>query len=275
MTHPIPDQANRPDPSDRRPNDRVRIFDTTLRDGEQAPGFSMSPDAKLRVAEALAALNVDVIEAGFASAGPGEIAAIRRIAERIRGPAICSLARASEGDIRAAGEALAGASRSRLHVFITTSPLHREAKLKMTKDQILERIDGAVRMALEYSDDVEFSAEDAIRTERDYLLQALNVAADAGARTLNVPDTVGYTTPEEIFDLFTFLSREIPPERAILSAHCHDDLGMAVANSLAAVRGGARQVECAINGIGERAGNCEHSFKGDSSRPDCDPVRNR
>ena len=237
-------------------NDRVRIFDTTLRDGEQAPGFSMGPDAKLRVAEALAALKVDVIEAGFASAGPGEVAAIRRIAERIQGPAICSLARASDGDIRAAGDAIAAAKRSRIHVFIATSPLHREAKLKMSKDQILERIDVSVRLAREFTDDVEFSAEDAIRTERDYLLAALRAANDAGATTLNVPDTVGYTTPEEIFDLFSFLSREIASDRAILSTHCHDDLGMAVANSLAAVRGGARQVECAINGIGERAGNC-------------------
>lgn len=237
--------------------DRVRIFDTTLRDGEQAPGFSMNEDAKLRMARAIAALRVDVIEAGFAAASPGDARSIATIAERIEGPVICSLARATEGDIRAASASLANARRKRIHVFLGTSPIHREAKLGLTRDQVLEKIRASVALAREHADDVEFSAEDAIRTERDFLVEVLSVAAASGATTLNVPDTVGYTTPEEIYELFRHLTAHVDrPEGVIFSAHCHDDLGMAVANSLAAVRGGARQVECAVNGIGERAGNC-------------------
>jgi 2-isopropylmalate synthase len=235
----------------------VRIFDTTLRDGEQAPGFSMDVDGKLRVALALAALNVDVIEAGFAAASPGDAAAISAVAARIEGPTICSLARASRADIDAAALCLAAAPRKRIHVFLGTSPIHREAKLHMSCGEVIAAIRDSVARAREHVEDVEFSPEDAIRTERDFLVECLSVAAEAGASTLNVPDTVGYTTPEEIYDLFRFLGEQVArPTETIFSAHCHDDLGMAVANSLAAVRGGARQIECTINGIGERAGNC-------------------
>ena len=235
----------------------IRIFDTTLRDGEQAPGFSMTPEAKLRMARALAALRVDVIEAGFAASSPKDAQSIMEIAAAIEGPTICSLARATRGDIIASASALAPAQRKRLHIFIGTSPLHREAKLHMDRKQVLEAIRSSIAFAREYFEDIEFSAEDAIRTERDYLAEALSLAAAEGASTLNVPDTVGYTTPEEIEDLFRFLGGAVErSDHVIFSTHCHDDLGMAVANSLAAVRGGARQVECAINGIGERAGNC-------------------
>ncbi|WP_129793066.1 2-isopropylmalate synthase [Sphingosinicella sp. CPCC 101087] len=237
--------------------DRVRIFDTTLRDGEQAPGFSMAEEGKMRVARALAALKVDVIEAGFAAASPGDARAVEAISRSIEGPVICSLARAVRGDIDAAAAALAAAPRKRIHVFLGTSPIHRESKLHMSREQVLEAIGTQVAYARDLAEDVEFSAEDAIRTERDYLVECLSAAAASGATTLNVPDTVGYTTPDEIYDLFRHLTEHV--DRAadvIFSAHCHDDLGMAVANSLAAVRAGARQVECAVNGIGERAGNC-------------------
>ncbi len=236
---------------------QVRIFDTTLRDGEQAPGFSMAPEAKLRMAKALAALRVDIIEAGFAASSPKDAQSIMEIAAAVDGPVICSLARASRGDILASASALAPAERKRIHIFIGTSPLHREAKLHMDRKQVLDAIRSSIAFAREYFDDIEFSAEDAIRTERDYLVEALSAAASEGASTLNVPDTVGYTTPEEIYGLFRFLTESVDrPDGVIFSTHCHDDLGMAVANSLAAVRGGARQVECAVNGIGERAGNC-------------------
>lgn len=235
----------------------VKIFDTTLRDGEQAPGFSMATDAKLIVARALEALNVDIIEAGFAAASPGDSAAISAVASEIKRPTICSLSRLNEKDIEASARALEPARRKRIHTFIGTSPTHRQAKLKLTKDEIIERIGRLVAFAVPLCDEVEFSPEDAIRTERDYLIEAVNVAIEAGATTINIPDTVGYTTPEEITDLFRFLSENAKnAENVTFSTHCHDDLGMAVANSLAAVRGGARQIECAINGIGERAGNC-------------------
>ena len=237
--------------------DRVRIFDTTLRDGEQAPGFSMDEAGKLKVARALAALNVDVIEAGFAAASPGDARAIQAVAAQVEGPVICSLARASRADVEAAARSVAPAARRRVHVFLGTSPIHREAKLRMTPGQVLDAIRDSVAFARELVEDVEFSAEDAIRTERDFLVECLSAAAGAGATTLNVPDTVGYTTPEEIYDLFRHLAGHVNrSDEVIFSTHCHDDLGMAVANSLAAVRGGARQIECAINGIGERAGNC-------------------
>ena len=235
----------------------VKIFDTTLRDGEQAPGFSMSTPAKLSVARALQDLNVDIIEAGFAAASPGDAAAVSAVAEEIEGPRICSLARLNESDIEAAARALEPAKKSRIHTFIGTSPLHRTAKLKLSKEEILKRISEIVRFACSASDDVEFSPEDAIRTEREYLIEAVNAAIEAGAKTINIPDTVGYTTTEEIKDLFSWLSANaIGADQVTFSVHCHDDLGMAVANSLAAVRGGARQIECALNGIGERAGNC-------------------
>lgn len=236
---------------------RVKIFDTTLRDGEQAPGFSMSTDAKLVMARALAALNVDIVEAGFAAASPGDAEAIRRVAEEVSGPTICSLSRTRDEDIRAAEAALAPAAHRRIHVFLGTSPTHRQAKLKMTTDEVLKEIERSVSAAVERFDEVEFSAEDAIRTERAFLKEALQCAADAGAGILNVPDTVGYTSPEEIYALFKDLTESISRrEGVIFSAHCHDDLGMAAANSLAAVRAGADQIECTINGIGERAGNC-------------------
>jgi 2-isopropylmalate synthase len=238
------------------PKDRVLIFDTTLRDGEQAPGFSMSTDAKLIVARALKALRVDVIEAGFAAASPGDAAAVKAVAAEIDGPVICSLARASIADIDAAARALEPARRRRIHTFIGTSPTHRDAKLRMTKAEIIARIGEIVRHAKSAADEVEFSAEDAIRTERDFLLEAVRAAIAAGATTINIPDTVGYTTPEEITELFRFLIDNNPGAGVVWSTHCHDDLGMAVANSLAAVKGGARQIECALNGIGERAGNC-------------------
>ncbi len=236
---------------------RVRIFDTTLRDGEQAPGFSMPTEAKLAMAQALAALKVDVMEAGFAAASPGDAEAIRRVAEEVEGPTICSLSRTRDEDIRASEDALAPAARRRLHIFLGTSPTHRQAKLKLTTDEVLKEIERSVSSAQGRFDEVEFSAEDAIRTERAFLKEAMQCAADAGADVLNVPDTVGYTSPEEIYDLFKELTATVRRrEGVIFSAHCHNDLGMAVANSLAAVRAGADQVECTINGIGERAGNC-------------------
>ncbi len=238
-------------------SDIVRIFDTSLRDGEQSPGFSMTEEGKLRMAHALAALKVDVIEAGFAAASPGDFRAVERVAREIDGPAICSLARATTGDIEAAAKALAPAKRKRIHVFLGTSPLHRDYKLKMSPETVLRTIAEMVAFAREHAEDVEFSAEDAIRTERGFLVEALSTAANAGATTLNVPDTVGYATPEEIYELFSQLTKKVDrASEVIFSAHCHDDLGMAAANSLAAVRGGARQIECTINGIGERAGNC-------------------
>lgn len=237
--------------------EHVRIFDTTLRDGEQAPGFSLTVLQKLRMARMLAAMRVDIVEAGFAAASPGDADAVYRIASEIEGPVICSLARAQSQDILAAARALKPAASRRLHIFLATSPIHRTAKLKMTTDQVLRAIRDSIGLAREHFDDVEFSPEDAIRTERDFLVEALETAIEAGAATVNVPDTVGYTTPGEISDLFSYLHRTVTRGRdVVLSAHCHDDLGMAVANSLLAVQAGARQVECTVNGIGERAGNC-------------------
>lgn len=236
--------------------DHVTIFDTTLRDGEQSPGFSMTMKGKLRIARALSALNVDVIEAGFAAASPGDFEAVQAIAEAAQGPCVCSLARLNERDIDLAAESLAAASRRRIHVFIGTSPIHRTHKLELRKGEILDAIEHGVAYARNLCEDVEFSAEDALRTERTFLAEALKVALEAGATTLNVPDTVGYTTPEEIYDTFAYLVDAVEPgEGIVLSAHCHDDLGLAVANSLAAIRAGVRQIECTINGIGERAGN--------------------
>ncbi|MBC6403356.1 MAG: 2-isopropylmalate synthase [Hyphomonadaceae bacterium] len=235
----------------------VKIFDTTLRDGEQAPGFSMTAGQKLRLVKALEGLQVDIIEAGFAAASPGDFDAIRTIAHEVKDSTVCSLARCNENDIRASGEAIKPAKSGRIHTFIATSPLHRKYKLKMSRDEIVARAVAGVELARQYTDDVEFSCEDAIRTERDYLKRVVEAAIRAGASTINIPDTVGYTTPEEIRDLFEFLTSGVEDADSVtFSAHCHDDLGLAVANSLAAVRGGARQVECALNGIGERAGNC-------------------
>ena len=240
---------------------RVLVFDTSLRDGEQAPGFSLGVRDKLMMAHALKDLGVDIIEAGFAAASPGDEEAIRAIAGEVmddpRGPVLCSLSRALDSDIDAAARALEPAKRRRIHIFLATSPIHRAAKLKKSRDEVLETAVRAVTYAAGIFDEVEFSPEDAIRTEPDFLAEICRATAAAGAGTLNIPDTVGYSTPAEIRQVFADLKTALSdyPD-VILSAHCHDDLGLAVANSLAALEGGARQVECTINGIGERAGNC-------------------
>jgi 2-isopropylmalate synthase len=238
------------------PLERVRVFDTTLRDGEQAPGFSMSRAQKLRMAHALADLGVDVIEAGFPQASAGDFDSVRAVANEVRGPVICGLARAQVGDIDAVARATQGAQRSRVHIFLATSPIHRRHKLNMSREQVIDTGIKAVRRARELCDEVEFSAEDAIRTEPEYLITVLSAMIEAGATVVNVPDTVGYTTPDEIGALFARLKRDVKGiDGVVLSAHCHDDLGLGVANSLAALAAGARQVECTIGGIGERAGN--------------------
>ncbi len=235
----------------------IRIFDTTLRDGEQSPGCSLRPRQKLTLAHALAELGVDVIEAGFAASSAADAEGIRTIAREVREASICSLARCHTGDIEAAVRALEPAANPRLHVFISTSPLHREHKLGLDKAQVLARAVEGVTLARRHIADVEFSAEDALRTEPEFLVEIFDAAIAAGATTINVPDTVGYTTPAEIRALFEYLRRNVRgAEGVVFSSHCHDDLGLAVANSLAAIEGGARQVECTINGIGERAGNC-------------------
>jgi 2-isopropylmalate synthase len=237
--------------------DRLIIFDTTLRDGEQAPGCSMTDREKIRVARALAELGVDVIEAGFPAASDGDFESVRLIAREIRGPIICGLARCGGNDIERAWQALREAERPRLHVFIATSPIHREFKLGMSREEVLRRAVEGVRVARALCEDVEFSAEDAARTELDFLAEVVTAVIDAGATTVNIPDTVGYAVPEEFAERIRYLRQHVPNiDRAVISVHCHDDLGMAVANSLAAVQAGARQVECTINGIGERAGNC-------------------
>jgi 2-isopropylmalate synthase len=234
----------------------VRIFDTTLRDGEQAPGFSMRIDEKLRVARAIDALGADIIEAGFPIASAADAEAVRRIATEIRRPVIAALARSAPIDIECAATALAPAERSRIHTFLATSDLHLERKLHMTREACLDAAVAAVTLARRHTDDVEFSAEDATRSDLDFLCRVVEAVIDAGATTVNLPDTVGYSTPEEIEEFFRAVIGRVPnSHRAVFSAHCHDDLGLAVANSVAAVRGGVRQIECTINGIGERAGN--------------------
>ncbi len=238
-------------------DNRIRIFDTTLRDGEQAPGCSMTIREKLRVAKALSELNVDVIEAGFPAASPGDFESVKAIAEENFGPVICGLARCNPNDIQKVYEAVKGAEKHRIHVFVATSAIHREYKLKMAKEEIIKSAVGAVKMARELVDDVEFSPEDASRTELAFLAEVVSAAIEAGATTVNIPDTVGYTVPAEFDQLFRYLKANVPNiDDVTLSVHCHNDLGMAVANSLAAVNAGARQIECTINGIGERAGNC-------------------
>src|SRR5688572_8112753 len=235
--------------------DEVRIFDTTLRDGEQAPGIALTKAEKVEIAEQLARLGVDVLEAGFPISGEGEFDAVREIATSVRGPVIAALARVTSGDIDRAAEALAGADRWRIHTFISTSQIHMQDMLRMSGDQVLEAIREGVKLAVGYTDDVEFSAQDATRTELDFLLECFKVAVDAGATTINVPDTVGYAMPHEFGELVRTV-REAVPDRVVISTHCHNDLGLAVANSLAGIVNGARQVEVAVNGIGERAGNC-------------------
>src|SRR5579862_5238163 len=235
---------------------RVVVFDTTLRDGEQAPGFSMDVPAKLAMARALDALGVDILEAGFPIASPADSEAVRQIAAAVRRPVIAALARTRKADIEEAARALAPAKRSRIHTFLATSDLHLQAKLRISREECLQSAVDAVKLARTFTDDVEFSAEDATRSDRDFLCRVVEAIIAAGATTVNLPDTVGYGTPEEAREFFADVIARVPnASQAVFSAHCHNDLGLAVANSLAAVQGGVRQVECAINGIGERAGN--------------------
>jgi len=239
-------------------SNQVYFFDTTLRDGEQSPGCSMTTQEKLTMAHALEDLGVDIIEAGFAMASEGDFAAIATITQAIRKPRIASLARAKTEDVEMAARSLQFADRARIHVFLASSDLHLEYKLKMSRAQALDQAAESVRLARSLVDDVEFSPEDATRSDRDFLVDIVRVAVEAGATTINMPDTVGYMTPDEYGRMFAEVRERIPAidaEGIILSSHCHDDLGLAVANSLAAITNGARQVECTINGIGERAGN--------------------
>jgi 2-isopropylmalate synthase len=237
-------------------NDQIVFFDTTLRDGEQSPGCTMHHDEKLRLAHQLADLGVDILEAGFAIASDGDAASVRAIAAAVKGPSIASLARALPEDIEAAARSLDPAQRSRIHIFLSTSDLHLTAKLRITREQALDQIAEMIALARTHIDDVEFSPEDATRTDPDFLIKVCEVAIQAGATTLNLPDTVGYCIPDDYAAMFRDVRARVPGiDSVILSAHCHNDLGLAVANTLAAVEAGARQVECAINGIGERAGN--------------------
>jgi 2-isopropylmalate synthase len=238
------------------PNDRIRIFDTTLRDGEQSPGCSMDLREKVRMAEMLQELGVDIIEAGFPIASDGDFAAVRAVATQCREVKVAALCRTAELDVARAAEALARAAHPRIHTFCATSDIHLEHKLKKSRAEVIEMTRVAVSLARSYAEDVEFSAEDATRSDIDYLCEVLDVAVDAGASVLNVPDTVGYTTPPEMARLVQQVRERVVRDRDVtISVHCHDDLGLAVANSLAAFEAGARQVECTINGIGERAGN--------------------
>ena len=236
--------------------DRIIIFDTTLRDGEQSPGFSMNLHEKLRMAEALAELGVDVIEAGFPIASPGDFESVKLIAEQVRGPVIAGLARTGRADILRAAEAVRDAERPRIHTFLSTSPLHMKYKLRMEPDAVLQLATDSVALARQHTDDVEWSAEDGSRTEPDFLCRCVEAAIKAGATTINIPDTVGYALPEDMHRIFTMIRERVPgADQVILSTHNHNDLGLAVANTIAAIRAGVRQVECTINGIGERAGN--------------------
>ena len=236
--------------------DRVIIFDTTLRDGEQSPGCSMNLGEKLEMAHALAGLGVDVIEAGFPIASPGDFESVREIARQVHGPVICGLARCNAADIERAAEAIRDAARPRIHVFLATSAIHREFKLRMTPEEVVRKAVEGVKRARERCEDIEFSPEDAARTEPDFLAEVVERAIEAGATTLNIPDTVGYAVPEHYASIIRHLKKTVRGiDRCVLSVHCHNDLGLAVANSLAALMEGARQVECTINGIGERAGN--------------------
>ncbi|MCI0424504.1 MAG: 2-isopropylmalate synthase [Actinobacteria bacterium] len=241
---------------DNQERERVQIFDTTLRDGEQAPGIALDPDKKVEIAHQLARLGVDVIEAGFPVSSPGDFEAVRRIAAEVHGPVIAALARAEEDDIDRAWQALAPAERSRIHIFLATSPIHMEHKLRMSPEEVLTAVKRSVGRAAEYTA-VEYSPEDATRSDPDFVVAACRAAVDVGATTINIPDTVGYATPFEYAKLIERVVTEVKEGRedVVISTHCHNDLGLAVANSLAAVHAGARQVEGAINGIGERAGN--------------------
>lgn len=235
---------------------RVIIFDTTLRDGEQSPGASMNREEKVRIAKLLEAMRVDVIEAGFAIASQGDFDAIKAVAEVVKDSTVASLARAAQGDIQRAADAIKPANSGRIHTFISTSPLHMKYKLQMEPEAVYDAVIDSVKFARQFTDDVEWSAEDGSRTEHDFLCRCVEAAIEAGASTINIPDTVGYTVPDEYNKLITMLFDRVPNiDKAVISVHCHNDLGLAVANSLAAVQAGARQIECTINGLGERAGN--------------------
>jgi 2-isopropylmalate synthase len=237
--------------------DRVVIFDTTLRDGEQSPGATMNHEEKLEVAALLDEMGVDIIEAGFPIASDGDFAAVHEIAKRTKKAVVCGLSRAGLKDIDRAAEAIKPARRGRIHTFISTSPVHMKWKLQMTPEQVYELVVQQVTRARNHTDDVEWSPEDATRTEHDFLCRCVEAAIKAGATTINMPDTVGYSTPDEYYAMFRMVMERVPnSDKAVFSVHCHNDLGMAVANSLAGIRAGARQIECAVNGIGERAGNC-------------------
>jgi 2-isopropylmalate synthase len=256
---------------------RVIIFDTTLRDGEQSPGFSMNIDEKLRMAETLAELGVDVLEAGFPIASTGDFESVKRIAEAVKGPVITGLARSGRDDIIRAGEAVRAAERKRIHTFLSTSALHMKYKLRMEPDAVLAAVTASVTLARDYTDDVEWSAEDGSRTDPDFLCRCVEAAIAAGATTINIPDTVGYAVPEDMERIFSMVRNRVPgAEKVIFSTHCHNDLGLAVANTLAAVRAGARQIECTINGIGERAGNAalEEVAMAIRTRQDSHPYHN-
>jgi len=237
--------------------DKIIIFDTTLRDGEQAPGATMNLQEKLLIAKILEQMGVDVIEAGFPVASDGDFAAVHNIAKTIKNSTICGLARAKKSDILKTAEAIKPAKRQRIHTFIATSPIHMHHKLRMSEEQVLEAIKDSVSYARNFCEEVDWSPEDATRSDHDFLFKAIETAINAGANTINIPDTVGYTVPEEYYSLISAIKNNVSNiDKAIISAHCHDDLGMAVANSLSAMQAGARQIECTINGIGERAGNC-------------------
>ena len=252
--HPTPAAA--PQDAGRHDAEQILIFDTTLRDGEQSPGASMTLEDKMQVAAVLDEMGVDIIEAGFAIASNGDFEAVREIARQTRDARVCSLARAGAKDIDRAAEALRAARRPRIHTFISTSPVHRKHKLQMDAEEVLEAVRSSVSRARNLVEDVEWSPEDATRTEHDFLCRCVEAAIAAGAGTVNIPDTVGYSEPEEFFRLISMLRERVPnSDRAVFSVHCHNDLGLAVANSLAGVRAGARQVECTVNGLGERAGN--------------------
>ena len=257
------------------PDNRVVIFDTTLRDGEQSPGFSMNLHEKLRMAHALTDLGVDVIEAGFPIASPGDFDSVKLIAEEVRAPVICGLARSGAADINRAAEAVRGAERPRIHTFLSTSPLHMKYKLRMEPEQVLSLVTSSVELASRHVPDVEWSAEDGSRTEPDFLCRCVEAAIKAGATTINIPDTVGYAVPDDIARIFTMLRERVPgADSVIFSTHNHNDLGLAVANTLAALRAGVRQVECTVNGIGERAGNAalEEAVMAIRTRPDAAPY---
>ena len=252
-------------------NEKVVIFDTTLRDGEQSPGASLSINEKIEIAHQLSKMGVDVIEAGFPVSSPAQFEATKLCAEQVKGSIICGLARANPKDLEAAGKALAPAQKSRIHTFIATSPIHMEYKLRKKPDQVLKMAVEAVKLACTFTDDVEFSPEDACRSEIPFLIEILSAVVEAGATTLNIPDTVGYVLPYEYGQIIAQLKEKVVGvENAVLSTHCHNDLGMAAANSLAGVRNGARQIECTVNGIGERAGNAalEEVVMAIHTRPD-------